>query len=244
VRLRCVLLAPRGGAEAWRAGADLVAVDPGRSAPAAGPVAVRVRTADELAAAWGVRPAVVIAATVGGADVEAIGARLAVHEAEAGLPDGSTAVVALVATPAALFGLGGYGGLPRLVALGWDADALAAGLGTDARRPDGTFAAPVAAVRAAVLAAAAAAEVAALDTPFPDVADAAGLAAEAAAAAADGFSGKFAADAAQVAAIVAAFTPTAEAVARAEAVVAAVPDALAGPDRARLLAARRLLARA
>jgi citrate lyase subunit beta/citryl-CoA lyase len=70
----------------------------------------------------------------GRASVQQIAAKLAVCEAEAGLPDGATRIVALAAqTGAGVFGLGTYAGASRrLAALAFD-DAAVAGPGAVAR---------------------------------------------------------------------------------------------------------------
>ena len=92
-----------------------------------------------------------------------------------------------------------------------------------------------------------------IDAAYPAVHDLDGLAAEAAAAAGDGFTGKIALDPGQVSVINAAFSPSADAVAAAERVLAAFAAAdgaatvlldgeLIGPAQRR--AAERLLARA
>jgi citrate lyase subunit beta / citryl-CoA lyase len=94
----------------------------------------------------------------GGAGVQRLGARLAVFEAEAGLEDGATAIVAIAAqTAAAVFLLGGYADCsPRLKALAFDSQALAGSLALD------PAAAPVATARSLTILAAAAANVPAI----------------------------------------------------------------------------------
>ena len=121
----------------------------------------------------------------GGACLQRLSAKLAVCEAEAGLADGATKIVAFAAqTPGAVFGLGTYAGASRrLVGLALSPD-------------DSTPAAEMA--RGLLLLGAAAAGVAAIDAPFPDLADAAGLAAASRAARRAGFAGKLALDAAQI----------------------------------------------
>jgi citrate lyase subunit beta/citryl-CoA lyase len=109
-----------------------------------------------------------------------------------------------------VLGLAGLAGAARRVlAFCFGAEDLSADLGIAPRRADHAYPAPVAAARAQVLIAAAAAGVPALDTPWPDPRDPAGLAAEARAAAADGFAGKICIHPDQVAAVNAAFTPDA-----------------------------------
>ena len=143
---------------------------------------------------------VVLAACRGGADVQRLGVKLAVREALHDLPAGSTRIVAMVAARA-LLGLSSYVGCsPRLHALGWDADALAADLGV--RNRD---ASPLRSARDWVLIAARAAGVAALDATLDGLP---GLRAETQRARDDGFSGKFARTVAEAEAIAAAFGAT------------------------------------
>lgn len=126
----------------------------------------------------------------GAASVQHLCAKLAVWEAEAGLPDGVTRIVALAAqTPAAIFALGGYkGASPRLAGLAFDGEGLRDVMGSAAL------------ARALLALGAAAAGVAAIDAPYAGD-DATGLAAACRVARRDGFSGLFAVSAAQVAVI-------------------------------------------
>ncbi|MFF8802283.1 MULTISPECIES: aldolase [unclassified Methylobacterium] len=65
-----------------------------------------------------------------GRDVAALGARLAVCEAEGDRPDGSLSILAAIRHPLGLLGAAGFvGASPRLRGLGLDAPALAALLG-------------------------------------------------------------------------------------------------------------------
>lgn len=65
-----------------------------------------------------------------GRDVAALGSRLAVGEAIAGLPDGATAILAAIGHPhGVLEGRGFAGASPRLAGLGVDGPALAGALG-------------------------------------------------------------------------------------------------------------------
>lgn len=65
----------------------------------------------------------------GRGDIQGLSVKLSVREAEAGLPAGALAIVALAAqTPAAVFQLGGYkGASPRLAALAMDESVLPGG---------------------------------------------------------------------------------------------------------------------
>lgn len=213
--------------------------------------------ADDLAAVMpGAPAAVMLPKCRGGADVQALGTRLAVAEAELGLVDGATGILAIATeTAASLFGMASYQGCShRLIGLAWGGEDLSADIGAQSnRQADGRYADPYRLARTLTLLAAAAAEVMAVDTVFTALKDAEGLVAECAAAANDGFVAKMAIHPAQVAAINAAFTPSPAAVARARAILdafAAAPGAgvlaVAGEmvDRPHIRRAERLLARA
>jgi len=124
-------------------------------------------------------------------------------------------------TAAAIFTLGSYReAKDRLLGLTWGAEDLPAAIGaTTSREADGSYTAPYDVARALTLFAAHAASVAAIDTVFPAIKDDAGLAAYAARARRDGFTGMMAIHPAQVEAINAAFTPSADEVLRAQAIV-------------------------
>jgi citrate lyase subunit beta/citryl-CoA lyase len=192
----------------------------------------------------------------GGVDVQHLGAKLAVREAENDLPDGSTVILPIATeTPAAIFALGSYAGASRRTCgLTWGAEDLSAALGAETSRlPDGAYTGPYHLARDLTLFAAAAADVDAIDTIFADFRDMAGLQAECAAARRDGFTGKMAIHPDQIAAINAAFTPTDAALAAARALVSAFArESGAGVvaidgvmyDRPHLRRAEKLLARA
>lgn len=191
-----------------------------------------------------------------GADVQHLGAKLAVHEAENELAAGSTRVLALVTeTAGSLFAMGTYAGASRrLEGLAWGAEDLSAAIGAETNRDeDGGLTAPYRLARTLTLLAAAAADVPAIDGIHANFRDLDGLRHECELARRDGFSGKLAIHPAQVAIINQAFTPSPEAIARAEAIMAAFaadPEAgvvsLEGEmlDRPHLVRAERLLARA
>jgi len=124
-------------------------------------------------------------------------------------------------TAAAIFTLGSYReAKDRLLGLTWGAEDLPAAIGaTTSREADGSYTAPYDVARALTLFAAHAAGVAAIDTVFPAIKDEAGLAAYAAGARRDGFTGMMAIHPSQVEAINAAFTPSADEVSRAQAIV-------------------------
>lgn len=185
----------------------------------------------DLAAVVPARPAAILLPKCAGpADLAALDHHLEALEAAAGLPVGGIRVLALVTeTAAAVLALREYAPTPaRLLAFCFAAEDLSADLGIGPRRPDGSYAAPVAAARAMTLAAAAACGVPALDTPFPDPRDPEGMRREAEAAAADGFAGKLLIHPGQIEAANAAFSPSPERIAWARAVregFAARPEA-------------------
>jgi citrate lyase subunit beta/citryl-CoA lyase len=139
-----------------------------------------------------------------GASVQQLAAKLAVREAEYGLADGATRILAFAGERArGLFGFAAYRRCSaRLAGLAWGAEALAADLGAEtARLPDGAWTGAFALARTLTLIGAAAAEVAAIDAAFADVDDREGLRAEALAARRDGFAAKLALHPSQVAVI-------------------------------------------
>ena len=157
-------------------------------------------------------------------------------------------------TPAAIFGLGTYGGHKRLAGLTWGAEDLPAAIGAaTSREEDGSFTTPYEIARALCLFGAAAAGVAPIETVYPAFRDLDGLAAFAGRARRDGFTGMMAIHPDQVAVINRAFTPSEAELSHARAVVAALaanPEAgalsLDGRmiDRPHLVQAQRLLAAA
>jgi len=159
---------------------------------------------------------------VGGPDVAHLGAKLAVREAEHGLDDGGTRIVAIATeTAASLFALGGFAGASRrLAGLAWGAEDLSADIGAEANRDEaGLFTEPFRLARNLMMFAAAAAEVDAIDTVFTNFRDPDGLARECREAQRDGFVAKLAIHPGQVPVINEAFTPAPETVARAQAIV-------------------------
>ena len=200
---------------------------------------------DDLSAVLPARPdGIVLPKAEGAGSLAALAARLT----------GEIAILPIATeTPAAVFGLGGYGGVtPRLVGLTWGAEDLPAAIGaTTSREADGSYTAPYQLARSLTLFGAHAAGVPAIETVYPDFRDLEGLAAYAARGRRDGFTGMMAIHPAQVPVINAAFTPSAEEVTRARAIVdlfAANPGAgalaLDGRmvDAPHLKAAKRLLA--
>ena len=193
--------------------------------------------------------------SAGSADIQHLSAKIAVREAEYGLEDGGTRIVAIATeTAAAIFGLGSYAGSSRrLVGVTWGAEDLSADLGAETNRlPDDSYAPPYQLARSLTLFAAQAAGAQPIDTVYPAFRNMAGFRAECLAARRDGFTAKMAIHPDQVAIINEIFTPPADQVARARAIVAAfAADPGAGVigidgemfDRPHLTRAERLLAR-
>ncbi|HEX8225622.1 MAG TPA: CoA ester lyase [Allosphingosinicella sp.] len=168
----------------------------------------------------------------------------------------ATAQILAIATetPAAMFQLGTYGGFKRLAGLTWGAEDLPAAIGAaTSREADGRYTPPYELARSLCLFGAAAAGVAPIETVYPAFRDIDGLAAYAARARRDGFTGMMAIHPDQVPAINAAFTPSEADIAYARAVVAAF-EAQPGAgalsldgrmiDRPHLVQAQRTLAAA
>ena len=189
---------------------------------------------------------IVLPKAEGGASVAELARRLA----ERG---NATARILAIATetPAAIFQLGSYGGAKRLAGLTWGAEDLPAAIGAaTSREQDGRYTPPYELARSLCLFGAAAAGVAAIETVYPAFRDLEGLAAYAARARRDGFTGMMAIHPDQVPVINAVFTPSEAEIAHARAVVAAFeanPEAgalsLDGKmiDRPHLVQAQRIL---
>jgi citrate lyase subunit beta/citryl-CoA lyase len=163
-------------------------------------------------------------------DLRTLDHYLSAFEAAAALPLGTIRVIAIATeTPAAMFALGGYAGVsPRLEGITWGAEDLAACLGGNNRRLDGIYADVYRLARSLCLLGSAAAGVMPIDTIFTDFKDAAGLAAECAAAKRSGFTAKMAIHPAQISVINDAFSASEEELAWARKVVgifAENPDA-------------------
>jgi citrate lyase subunit beta / citryl-CoA lyase len=113
---------------------------------------------DDLDAAMVVAPDGIVLPVRDGADVQHLGVKLAVREAELGLADGATRIIALVETPHAVFHLSSFvSASPRLAAIAFDPRAFAATLGIE-----NTTAPPLGFARNLTLLAAKAAGVAAI----------------------------------------------------------------------------------
>ncbi len=210
--MRSLLIVPPGDlaafAVALASGADALVAAAAPPPPAGAGPALYLRlpplddeaALDALRAAAAQRPRGVALASSSGADVQRLGARLAVEEARLGLPEGAIRVLAFATeSPEAVLGLPSYrGASSRLEGLVWSVAPLDSALGArSVRRGDGPFRL----ARDLTLIAARAAGVWAIDAVYPDAGDVEGVRAEALAARADGFDGKAAVSAAQVAAI-------------------------------------------
>ncbi|MDX8521341.1 HpcH/HpaI aldolase/citrate lyase family protein [Mesorhizobium dulcispinae] len=214
-------------------------------------------TDDDLAALVAVKPdGIMLPKSNSGQDVQQLAAKLRVHEAESGLPDGGIKILPIITeTAAGVLAAASYAGASaRLAGLTWGAEDLSAAIGArSARDESGRYTDVFRLARTMTILAAGAAEVAAIDTVFPDFRDMAAFEAECREAERDGFTGKMAIHPAQVPVINAAFTPSADAIERSQAIVDAF-TAAGNPgvvgidgkmyDRPHLRLAERLLARA
>ena len=134
-------------------------------------------------------------------------------------------VIALCETAAGVLAAPSLAAAPNVVALMWGAEDLVASLGgTDSRFRDGHYRAVALHARSAVLIAAGAHGKAAIDAVHLDIADTAGLAAEARDAVASGFAATACIHPSQVAVIRDAYAPTAVEVDEARAVLEAAAD--------------------
>lgn len=193
------------------------------------PVVVRVNADDtgwhlpDLAAILPGRPdAVMLPKCDRPATLRRLSDRLDALEATFGLPQGSVAILPLISETAAALADLAYGDVtPRLVALCFAAEDLAADLGVDVRAGAQTNPLVVHA-RHRVALAAVAAGVIAIDTPFPDPRRPDHLSAEAGRAAAVGFAGKLCIHPNQIVTVHEAFRPDPERIAWARATVEAL----------------------
>jgi citrate lyase subunit beta / citryl-CoA lyase len=169
--------------------------------------------AADLAAVMRGRPGgILLPKSRGRQDVEGLDRALVELEAAAGIARGSTRVIALVTeTAASMFTTGSYASAPRLVAMTWGAEDLAAAVGaSENRNPDGSYLFLYEMARSFCLLGAAAAGVAAVETIHGDFRDEAGLRKRAQQARRAGFRGMLAIHPAQVPVINEAFTPSTE----------------------------------
>jgi citrate lyase subunit beta / citryl-CoA lyase len=165
------------------------------------------------------------------ADLERIAYYLDALETKAGMLQGSVKFASVATeTAKAMFALGSYAPAhPRLIALTWGAEDLAAALGaTDNKELDGSWTSPFEFARSTCLFAASAAEVPAIDTVYTDFRDAEGFERDCRRSRRDGFVGRLAIHPDQVAPINRAYAPSEAEVAHARKIVAAFeanPDA-------------------
>jgi citrate lyase subunit beta/citryl-CoA lyase len=210
----------------------------------------------DLAAVIAGRPDGIILPKVhSGADVTTLSYYLDVLEPAFDVPAHSVRILPVATeTAQAIFALGTYAGAsPRLLALTWGAEDLAAAIGASANRnANGRLEFTYQMARSLCLAGATAADVVAIETIFPDFRNHAGLQAYANAARRDGFRGMMAIHPGQVEIINEAFTPSGDEIAWATRVVAAFAGSTTGTvgldghmlDMPHLKQARRLLATA
>ncbi len=192
-------------AKAYNSGADVVILDLEDSVSAErkaaaralvaeaatdapGYVAVRINALDaglvddDLEAVMAARPEmIVLPKSETGADVAHLAARLSVHEAQEGVAEGQTQILAIATeTARAMFGLGTYDTAgPRLAAMTWGLEDLSAALGVSRTRDDnGRVTDPFAYARIMCLAGAKAAGVLPINFVYTDFRDSEGLARE------------------------------------------------------------------
>ena len=168
--------------------------------------------------------AVLLPKAEGGATVIHLDAKLTVHEALAGLPEGEIKILAqTVESSAGLFSAGSYRNCSaRLIGMTWGPEDLSAELGAEANREiDGTLTEPYRIARAMCLFGAAAAKVPAIETIYVNFRDTDMLRKDTELARRDGFTGRLAIHPAQVPVINEVFTPSAAQIEKAKAIVAA-----------------------
>jgi citrate lyase subunit beta/citryl-CoA lyase len=168
--------------------------------------------------------AIMIPKAEGAADIARIGHYLDALEIKAGMPLGGVKL-AIVATETgrAMFALGSYSPAhPRLAALTWGAEDLAATLGATANREaDGEWTFPYEIARAQCLFGASAAEVTPIDTIHADFRNLEGLERDCRRSRRDGFLGRMAIHPDQIAVINRCYTPSDTEIAHARRIVAA-----------------------
>lgn len=211
---------------------------------------------DDLSAVMAGRPdGIVLPKSEHGQDVTRLDGILRVHEAQNGLDDGVTEIVAIITeTAIGALNAGTYRrSSKRLSAVSWGAEDLSADIGAIRRRDaEGTYTDVFRFARMQTLLGAIAANVDPMDTVYPDFSDETGFRLECEAAMADGFTGKMAIHPAQVPIINEVFTPSETAVQQAREIVDAF-EAAGNPgvvshkgsmlDRPHLLKAQKLLQR-
>ena len=176
----------------------------------------------DLAVVMAGRPGGLMLPKVGSrADVELLNHYLSAFEVVHGIEIGATRVIALgTETAASVFTMGGYAGAPRLAALSWGREDLAAAIGASASRSDeGSHAFTFDLAGSLCLLGAAAAGVAAIETIYADFRDEAGLRTRAEGVRRAGFRGMLAIHPAQIPVINEAFRPSAEDLVRAQEII-------------------------
>lgn len=212
---------------------------------------------DDLAAVMPSTPhGILLPKSNSGKDVTRLSAKLNVHEAQAGIAEGSTQIFAIITETA--IGTLSAATYPdaskRLIGLSWGAEDLSAAIGARTPRDAaGCYTDVFRLARAVTILGASAAEVAPIDTVYINYRDDAGLMRECEEAVRDGFTGKLAIHPAQIPIINQTFTPSVEAIEHAKKIIdafAASPSAgvigIGGQmfDRPHLRRAERLVARA
>lgn len=235
-----------------------------KGAPATGPkLIVRMNALDtpfweeDLKAIVPARPfAIMVPKTISGACIAKVAGALDRLEQENGLPEGTVKLCNVATeTAASLFNMGSYAGAsPRLFAMTWGAEDLAADLGARSNKDEsGVYTGPYQLARTLCLLGAVAAEAMPIDSICKEFRDEAALRAETRAGLRDGFTGKMAIHPAQVPVINEVYTPSDDDLAHARAIVKAFEEAgdvgvvsLDGVmlDRPHLKQAERILAKA
>ena len=91
--------------------------------------------ADLDAVMAGAPDAILLPGSLGAPSVQQLSAKLAVREAEFGLADGETRIIAVADTAQSLFHMGSYrGSSARLMGVAWSAEALRADIGAETDR--------------------------------------------------------------------------------------------------------------
>jgi citrate lyase subunit beta/citryl-CoA lyase len=182
-------------------------------------------TLDDLAAV--VKPGLdglLIPKAEGGDDILRFGHYLDALETKAGMPPGAVKIaVVATETAKAMFALGSYAPAhPRLAALTWGAEDLAAALGaTDNREPDGAWTSSYQIARVQCLFAASAADVPPIDTIYSDFRDRDGFERDCRRSRRDGFLGRLAIHPDQVEIINRCYAPSEAEIAHARRIVEA-----------------------
>lgn len=163
----------------------------------------------------------------GAHDISVIAETLDKLEAMAGMESGSVKIaVVATETPLAMFNLGSYTPAhPRLIALTWGAEDLAAAIGaTDNKEANGSWTSPYQLARNLCLFAAASADVLPIDTLYANFRDYEGLEVDCRRARRDGFLGRIAIHPDQVETINRCFSPSEEEIAFARRIVQAFAE--------------------